>query len=343
VALNPGLRFGFKPGDLGWMLLVGAATLVANGTPLDNDMSLPDMVNALSYNVLQFGVPAVLLLRLADALVDAHRLPAWIAYPAVVPITVIGGVWFIAPALYPVLGKVDWWTPENDFRLAGTTFVWHALGVAVYVQLRFSLRAQARLQALQDAVAQRERQLAATQLLALQARVDPALLSERLAAIDAELEDQPRRGQARLAALIELLRALQPHVEAEVSTLAREIVALRAYARLVSNDALNTERLHLAGLLDPPELPLAPMVLLPLVRPLLDEGTTLWSLSLQVGVGVAELRLLALGPDTERTQRAALRVPATELSQRLRAVHGDAASLTLATEDMPLFKLIWPT
>jgi hypothetical protein len=336
------LNLGFKPGDLGWMLLVGAATLVANGTPLSNGMSLVDMTNALTYNVLQFGVPAVLLLRLADALVDARRLPAWVAYPAVVPITVIGGVWVIAPALYPLLGKADWWDSANDFALAGTTFVWHALGVAVYVQLRFSLHAQARLQSLQGATVQRERQLAATQLLALQARVDPALLSERLAAIDAELDTEPRRGQARLAALIELLRALQPHVEAEVSTLAREIVALRAYARLVSTDAQHTERLHLAGLAEPPDWPLAPMVLLPLVRPLLDEGTTLWSLSLHSVTGMAELRLRALGPDLTQTRRAAERVPLSELNRRLQAVHGDSASLSLFIEDMPLFKLSWP-
>lgn len=338
MALNP----GFRPSDVGWMLLVGAATLVANGTPLSNGMDLAGMMNALTYNVLQFGVPAVLLLRLADTLVDARRLPAWLAYPAVVPITVIGGVWFIAPALYPFLGKVDWWTSANDFALASTTFVWHALGVAVYVQLRFSLRAQARLQALQDATVQRERQLAATQLLALQARVDPALLSERLAAIDAELEAAPQRGQARLAALIELLRALQPHVEAEVSTLAREIVALRAYARLVSTDAQHTERLHLAGLQEPPDWPLAPMVLLPLVRPLLDEGSTLWSLSLHSSPGLAELRLRALGPDLTLTRRAAERVPLSELSRRLRAVHGESASLDLFIEDMPLFRLTWP-
>ncbi len=336
------LNVVFKPGDLGWMLLVGAATLVANGTPLNNGMSLLQMTNALAFNVLQFGVPAVLLLRLADALVDARRLPAWIAYPAVVPITVIGGVWLIARALYPALGKVDWWTEANDYALASTTFVWHALGVTVYVQLRFSLRAQARLQALQDSAAQRDRQLAATQLLALQARVDPALLSERLAAIDAELEAEPRRGQARLAALIELLRALQPHVEAEVSTLAREIMALRAYARLVSADAQHTERLHLAGLSEVPDWPLAPMVLLPLVRPLLDEGTTLWSLSLHSSPGLAELQLRALGPDLTLTRLAAQRVPLSELSRRLQAVHGDAAVLGLFIEDMPLFKLSWP-
>lgn len=338
MALNP----GFRPGDAGRMLLIGAATLVANGTPLDNSMGAFDALNALAYNVLQFGVPAVLLLRLANALVDGGRLPAWPAYAGVVGLTVVGGVWVIAPLLYPLLGKVDWWTWENDFALAGTTLIWHGLGMAVYVQLRFSQQAQARLATLQDAAARRERQLAATQLLALQARVDPALLSERLAAIDAELEAEPQRGQARLAALIELLRALQPHVDAEVSTLAREIVALRAYARLVSADAQHTERLHLAGLAEPPDWPLAPMVLLPLVRPLLDEGTTLWSLSLHRAAGMAELRLRALGPDLTQTRRVAEGVPVPELGRRLQAVHGESASLDLLIEDMPLFKLIWP-
>lgn len=332
----------FRIGDLGWMVLVGACTLVANGTPLNNDFASQDVLNALVYNVLQFGVPAVLLLRLADALVDAGRLPAWMAYPGVAVTTVIGGIWIIAPALYPLLGKADWWTWENDFGLASTTLIWHGLGVAVYAQLRFSRQAQARLTMLQDAATLRERQLAATQLLALQARVDPALLSERLAVIDDELLHQPHRARLRLAALIELLRALQPHVEAEVSTLAREVAALRAYARLVSADAQHTERLHLAGLAEPPEWPLAPMVLLPLARPLLDEGTTLWSLSLQTGSGLAELRLQALGPDAERTRRVADAVPVAELARRLRAVHGDAAWLTLLAEDMPLFRLTWP-
>lgn len=337
------LTLPLKGGDPGWMLLVGAATLVANGTPLDNSLAGHDLVNALVYNVLQFGVPAVLGLRAADAAVDAGRLPAWLAYPAVVLATVLGGVWVIAPALYPLLGKVDWWTPVNDIVLASTTLIWHGLGATVYVQLRFSQRAQARLATLQDTAAERERRLAAAQLLALQARVDPALLSERLALINAELEREPLRAQARLAALIDLLRALQPHVEAEVSTLAREIAALHAYARLVSADARHTERLHLAGLAEPADWPLAPMVLLPLVRPLLDEGTTLWSLSLQASAGVAELRLQALGPDAERTRRAAERVPLAELAQRLQAVHGNGARLELLAEELPVFRLRWPT
>ena len=292
------LTLAFRPGDLGWMLLVGGADAGGQtARPLGNGMPGNDLLNALAYNVLQFGVPTVLLLRLADALVDGRRLPAWVAYPLVVLTTVIGGVWLIAPALYPVLGKVDWWTDAANYSLASTTFVWHALGVAVYVQLRFSLRAQVRLEALQDAAAQRERRLAAAQLLALQARVDPALLSERLAVIDDELSSQPVRAQARLAALIELLRALQPHVEAEVSTLAREIVALRSYARLLSTDAQHTP----SGCIWPAW---------PSPRTgrwrrwcccrwcarCWTKARGLWSLSLHAGIGIAELHLQAPGP-----------------------------------------------
>ena len=335
------LTMRFRPEDLGWMLLVGAATLFGNGTPFGNSID-DELPRALIYNVLQFGVPAVLGVRLADALVDAGRVSAWLAYPAVVIATIVLGVWGIAPALYPVLGKVEWWNASNDLSLAGTSFVWHSLGMTIYVQLRSSRRAQAHLKALQAAAAERQRRLAATQLLALQARVDPALLSRHLAIIDAELAHEPLRAQARLGALIELLRAMQPHLEAEMSTLAREIAALRAYAHLVSADAQHTERLHLVGLAEPPDWPLAPMVLLPLARGVLDDGGTIWSLSLRSEGAQAELRLQALGPDAGHTLRAAERVPQHELAHRLRAVHGEQASLEFTAEPMPLFKLRWP-
>ena len=327
--------------DFGWMLLVGAATLFGNGTPFNSPLT-DEVPRALIYNVLQFGVPAVLGVRLANALVDARRAPAWLVYPAVVIATIWLGVWVIAPALYPVLGKAPWWTHEQDFSLASTSFVWHALGMTVYVHLRSSRRTQAHLKSLQDEAAERQRKLAATQLLALQARVDPVLLSRHLATIDAELAAQPLRAQARLAALIELLRAMQPHLEAEMSTLPREMAALHAYARLISTDAQHTERLHLLGLTEPPDWPFAPMVLLPLARALLDDGEAIWSLSLHTEGPQAELRMQALGPDAERSLRAAERVPRHELAHRLRAVHGEQASLELMAEPMPLFKLRWP-
>jgi hypothetical protein len=58
---------------------------------------------------------------------------------------------------------------------------------------------------------------------------------------------------------------------------------------------------------------------------------------------VAELRLQALGPDAGRTRRAAERVPVAELAQRLRAVHGQQATLALVAEELPVFTMTWPT
>lgn len=322
--------------DLGWAALVGTATLVANGTPLAHTAVEANAFTGLAYNILQFGLPAVLLVRLADRAVDDDRLPPWLAYPAAVLATVVLGVWVIAPLLWPVLGKAPWWNEQEDWNLALQTGFWHALGMGVYAHLRGASRAQERLLQVQRRAADRERRLAATRLLTLQARVDPALLFERLQCIDAELATAPPRAQARLAALIDLLRAQQPHLEAELSTLPRELQVVRAYARLISVDGQHTERLHLAAPSSTPEWPLAPMVLLPLVRALLDEGRCTWSLA----VTPTGLTLQALGPDADTATHAAAAVPLHELRERLRAVHGSRVDLVLNPPDpLPGFTL----
>jgi Histidine kinase len=345
------MKFSWR--DVGWAALIGAATLVANGTPLNNvaDASTQASARAWIYGTLQFGLSAVLFIRLADAAVDARRLPAWLAYAAGVIATVLLGVWVIAPALVPLLGKADWWTPFNDYRLASTTLVWHTLGVAVYVQVRSSHRAQARLLALQAAASAHQRELAGARLAALQARVEPELLFERLQHIDTELRDDPPTARARLVALIELLRAVQPHDQVAASNLAREIEALRAYARLVSPNPRHTERLDLAAPASSsewpewPAWPFAPLVLLPLIRPLLDDGHTRWRLALHGSGDNTELRLQALGPDTASTRAASERVPLPALNDRLRAVHGTHAGLAFdpgSPERLPSFSLRWP-
>jgi Histidine kinase len=339
--------------DIGWVALIGAATLVANGTPLDNaaDTGAPAWI----FSALQFGVPAVLAVRLADAAVDARRVPAWLAYAAAVATTVLLGVWVIAPALNAVFGQPTWWTSFNDFRLASTTAVWHGLGMAVYVQVRSSQQAQARLLVLQGGALAHQRALAGARLAALQARVEPELLFERLQHIHAELRDDPPTARARLIALIELLRAVQPHTQwqaqAAASSLAREVDALRAYTLLMSPDGRDAQRLQLSGRDsanawdESPAWPIAPLVLLPLVRPLLADGHTRWRLSLHGNGENKELRLQALGPDAASTRAASGRPPVDLLNERLRAVHGASASLTrhLGTaQQLPSFSLCWP-
>lgn len=334
------MKFGGR--DLFWAVAVGAATLVANGTPLNNPAS-PSLAAWLA-NALQFGLPAVLFIRLADAAVDARRLPAWLAYPAGVLATVLLGVWVLAPALRPVLGRPDWWTGFNDAMLASTTLVWHGLGVAVYVQMRSSQQAQARLLALQAQARAHQRELAAARLAALQARMEPGLLFERLQFIHGELQHDAPAARVRLQALINLLRALQPHQRAASSSVAREFEALRAYATLVGADA----RLHGAALAAShagPDWPLAPLVLLPLVRTLLADGSSAWSLTLQGTDRHAELLVQALGPDAPRARATSQQVDLPALNERLQAVHGDGATLSLQPGDatrLSSFSLRWP-
>lgn len=327
----------------GWAVFVGAATLFANGMPLANGIDARAHV-ALAYNVLQFGFPLVLLLGIAHRLVDEHRLPPGLVYPLVVLIEVTVGVWLIGPALAPWLGAESWWTAWNDLVLASTTLFWHGLGVAVVAQRRLSQRAEAARLDAELRHAERQRELAATQLLALQARVDPPLLFERLQCIAAELSTQPEQARRRLGALIDLLRALQPHAQARESRLGRELDALLAYARLSSQEAQGSERL-LVHLPEPLlTLPMAPLVLLPLLRPLLAEPGTVWQLSGEPALAgrPATLRVHALGPDAARTGAAAQRVELSTLRERLRAVLGAGAQLTLHRDDLPQFTLQWP-
>lgn len=325
-----------------WALFIGAATLFANGTPFGNDPGA-GLLNALVYNVLQFGVPLVLGMQLANAAVDARRLPALWAYGLAIAGTNVLGVWVIAPALWPVLGKAPWWTSLNDWVLAATTLGWHALGVAVYAQRRFSQRALLRLQEAQRAQQAHQQALAATRLLAMQARVEPLLLFERLQRIDGELRDRPERARHRLAALIALLRAQQPHLDAARSTLGRELEAVDAYARLQSQDGHHTERLHIAPHEALAERPLAPLVLLPLVRPLLALPG-LWQITRTPSApGQLALRVQALGPDPDTAFHAAAQVPLPLLNERLHAVHGPGAALVLdRTGPLPAFVLQWP-
>lgn len=332
---------GWRAPQMGWAVFVGTATLFANGTPLGGSGPDFDVLNALSYNVLQFGFPLVLLLGWAHRLVDAQLLTPQLAYPLVVLVEVPVGVFLIGPALKPFLGSVPWWSFWNDMVLMCTTLLWHTLGVAVAAQRHLSQRSQVRLEAAEQAHAERARELAATELLALQARVDPPLLFERLQSLDAELARDPGRAGRRLSALIDLLRALQPHAQARESTLGRELDAVEAYARLISQEVRGTERLHLAVPESLRELPMAPLVLLPLLRPLLAAPGLMWQLS--ADAGTRRLQLAGLGPSREALLAAAMPLDLEPLRHRLAAVLGPQARLRLDTgSELPAFTLEWP-
>lgn len=331
-----------------WAFFIGAANLFCNGTPLANPNVEAEVWRGLVYNVLQFGFPLVWLVGVADRLVDQGLVPDALAYLGAVAISVCTGVWFIAPVLLaPWLGGEDWWNEEADRVLAFTSFGWLLLGTMFYAQRRANQRATQQREAAEQAQALQQRELAAAQLLALQARVDPELLFERLRAIDAELQTDPELARRRLSALIELLRLLQAHHDARISRLGREFDAAALLARLLGREAERPERLllHLPVALQ--DQPFAPSVLLPLLRQLLASPGTLWSLrALPAAEGEAptllRLQLAAEGPDAATTQAAAQAVPLAQLRERLQAVLGPAARLDLHPDPLPRFTLQWP-
>ncbi|MBN8503617.1 MAG: hypothetical protein J0L58_04010 [Burkholderiales bacterium] len=332
-----------------WAAFIGAANLFCNGTPLANTHVETQILRGLVYNVLQFGVPLVWLVGVADRLVDRGLLPDALAYLGAVLLTVWAGVWFVAPVLLaPWLGVEPWWDAQADRNLAFSSFGWLLLGTMFYAQRRGNQRATQQREAAEQAQARQQRELAAAQLLALQARVDPELLFERLRAVDAELQTDPELARRRLSALIDLLRLLQPHHDARISTLAREFDSAALLARLLGRDAQLPERLLLqlpAGLQDQP---FAPSVLLPLLRQLLATPGTLWRLRAlpataeQATSGRLSLQLSAEGPDAASTQAAAQSVPLAQLRERLQAVLGPDARLDLQLHPLPRFELQWP-
>lgn len=322
-------------------LFAGAATLFANGTPLSNWMGFDGLISALSYNILQFGFPLVFLLQWAHRVVAQRLLPPALVYALVPLVEVPLGIWVIAPPLAPWLGVAEYWTTYNDWMLLLSTLFWHALAVGALAQRELHRLAEQRREAAAEAHAAQQRALAATQLLALQARVDPPMLFERLQTIDRELAQDPVRANQRLGALIDLLRAQQPHAQAAVSTLERELAALRAYAQLVSEGGETSERLHVVVPAAMQSLPFAPLVLLPLARELL-RAPMLWQL---VGHNSqrAELQWQALGPDAASCRAALQGLDLPMLRQRLQAVLGAQAQLDLDLQpDLPRLLLQWP-
>jgi hypothetical protein len=315
----------------GLAVLVGAATLVAMGTPLAPAQGERKYIAPLAYNVLQFGFPLVFAVLWADRAADRGVHPVW-AYGAAVIGVAIVGTWPIARLLWPVLGKEPYWGIDNDMWLAGNAVLFHSLGVAAYAQWRGFHVAQARLQQGERARAEQQQQLVSAQLLALQARVDPQLLFDSLRRIEHALAAAPDEADQQLAELIELLRALQPAVHAKTSTVAREVAVVRAYARVAGEPGLAAPWLLIEMSDQAGDAALAPMVLLPLLRQLATQPG--WAWQLRGTVTAQRLRLLvtapSAGPASTLAALAAIDIPT--LSQRLHAVHGAASVFQVDAE-----------
>jgi hypothetical protein len=142
--------------------------------------------------------------------------------------------------------------------------------IVLYATLERSRRASARLHATRMAALGVQHELVEGELRAMQARVDPELLFGTLLEIDLAYGENVARGQERLDALIRYLRAALPTDENGRSTVAREQELAAAYVELTAPRGAGPVQLEVEceGALR--DLPMPPMLLLPLVRWAID-------------------------------------------------------------------------
>jgi hypothetical protein len=315
-----------------WSLIVGSASAFNMGGMLflNPEYSLFEI---WCWNVTQFGFPYVFMLRIADRAVAAGALRP-LAYSIVVLLSVALGVWVFGWMLVPVFGANDAWTTREDFGLAATRLLTLGMGTLVYAHWRREHDTLARVRAAEVERVRKGQLVQAARLLSLQARVEPQFLFDTLGRVRDAIDRSLGTAEQLLGDLIALLRAMQPAAGATASTVAREFDLVRAYARASQAPALQPPRLVLEAEGDALYARLAPLVLLPALRSLVDGApATGW----RVGAACVGDRLrLAVRPSVaDATATTALQVlDVGTLRERLNAVHGRDA-LLLVSADVP--------
>jgi hypothetical protein len=317
---------------------LGTWTLVYMGAPLQPGAKLDALVAPWIYNVLQFGLPLVAALLLADAAV-AQGARARVAYPVAALAVVVGGVFVIGPALMPWLGTAPGWDFSNDF--------WLAIGVGVLVGLLTTghalwRRAGLRLAEARAAEAERLARAQALQgarLAALQARVEPRLLFDALGRVAERIDADTAEADALLADTIAMLRALLPSGPgggiAALTTLARELELVRLQARLTDDESLGPARLLVDVAPEAAAAAVAPTLVPRWLRALAPTATA-WTLHAQLADGLVRLLLVPLsGAMSEAPAPDAL----ADIHAALVDVHGPGAGLA---HDDHGFSLRWP-
>lgn len=187
---------------------------------------------------------------------------------------VLGGLFIAAAgrATHAVTIAGAWAVPALLTNYLKATYIC-ALVVSLHAIFEANRLATANLHAAQLLALDADHELFADELRAIQARVDPDLLFESLRGIDAAYERDPAAGQAQLDALIRFLRAALPGDLAADSTIANEKELIEAYVALVSFQRPSQPHLEFVADAGSLEERLPPMLLLPLVRWALGDGS----------------------------------------------------------------------
>jgi hypothetical protein len=235
--------------------------------------------------------------------------------------------WHLAGLVGWNRGKVPqmlWWALALLFH--------GALAISVYAYWRITKRAMRMAQAAETERVRNEQRVQAARLLALQSRVEPQMLFDALGRIGELHVREPQAADALLADLIALLRAMLPGVRADNSTVEREFALVDAWLRVARNPAKGAARFKLQDSPNAHSIGIAPMLVLPLARTVLDLAHAVpgeWTLSAQVA---GDRLIVTLGAEP-RAETIGLLETAdlSSLHDRLTQLYGRFARLTVST------------
>ncbi|HET7401243.1 MAG TPA: histidine kinase [Usitatibacter sp.] len=180
-------------------------------------------------------------------------------------------------------------------------------------------------------------QVTEAKLSALQAQVEPHFLYNTLASVQALTEVDPQQANAMTGHLIQYLRNALPKMRESVSTVGQEIELVRAYLNILQ---MRMGKRLAFDISVPPELLDAPFP--PLMLPSLVENSIKHGLEPQREGGKVTItgesigdRLRLTVTDTGRgfSEAPGQGVGLTNIRERLAALYGDAAKLTLEAND----------
>jgi len=251
------------------------------------------------------------------------------------------GGWTPDPDTRQLLGRVAWTTA--NFGLSG------GLALAVYVRFRSARFARETLGAAELERVGASRELLASRLAAMQARIEPQFLLGTLSQVETLYDRDPQGGDRMLDALIVYLRTALPQLRSEGSTLQEEARLVESYLRIVQLRMGSRLEYAVALSAELGDNTFPPTLLLPLVDDAIRNGLEPLSHGGTINIGADvdrdRLRVHVADDGLPRATPADEAGGIATLNERLRGLYGDTARLevrsnvpqgVIATIEVPL-------
>jgi LytS/YehU family sensor histidine kinase len=207
------------------------------------------------------------------------------------------------------------------------------LALAVYVRFRSARSAREAFNAVEMERVSASREVLASRLAAMQARVEPAFLLGTLAHVEALYERDAQAGDRMLDGLIAYLRAALPQLRSQRSTLKAEVQLAESYLRIMQIRMGSRLDLRVDVQPDLGDCDFPPMMLLPLIEDALRNGLEplphggAIAITADAESGRVRVRVADDGLPRSAAPNDGF-APAT-LHERLRGLYGTAARLEL--------------